>query len=105
MEVFQEIQNAIETWLTEISQKEERLQKCQTLKNRINQTITQIEFEEESIINIGRIQYVSDIWISILDLLSIRESKEQLIYNVLQLFGLGEISLTLTYVIIKDLTD
>ena len=100
MDVFQQIEKAIETWLTQISVKEERLIKYENLQHRINQTITQIEYNEEKVINIARIQYVANCWISILKLIYTDEFKEDLIYNVLHLFEIGEISLLLCFSII-----
>ena len=65
----------------------------QNLQERIKRTIAQIEFEGEDTPCIQQIKFVANCWFSILDLLCVKESRDLLLFKVLQLFDSGEISL------------
>lgn len=105
--VGDDIATAIETWLQEINVLEERLLKLSSLRMRIHRTISQIQYEgSHSITDMGRLQYIGDLWIAILDLLQCERTediKKQLLEKVLQLFDAGEISLWLSREIIMTI--
>lgn len=106
-DIFQDIMFAIERWLDDISILEERMFKIQTLRERINHTIAQVEIEgTTSTIDVARLNHVGDMWMNLLDLLRGEinpDSKRTTLICLLKLFECGEISLLLTVEIISKL--
>ena len=99
--VGDDIAAAVNAWLNEIDVLEVRLQKLGSLKMRIHRTISQIQYEgTHSIPDMGRLQYIGDLWVSILELIISGDDPKELLRNILQLFDAGEISMYLTCQII-----
>ena len=94
--ILQDIKYVIEVWLL----KGEQNFKIDTLQARIRETVMQIEMEgEHSMVDMRRIQRITDLWSQILDLLYIEksaDSKRQMITKVLELFNFHQISLDFT---------
>ena len=95
--VGNDIATAVDAWLNEIDVLEERLLKLSNLKMRIHRTISQIQYEgTHSITDMARLQYIGDLWVSILDLITSGDNQKELLRKILELFDAGEISMYLT---------
>ena len=102
--VGNDIATAVDAWLNEIDVLEERLLKLSNLKMRIHRTISQIQYEgTHSITDMARLQYIGDLWVSILDLITSGDNQKELLKKILELFDAGEISLYLTCKIIMTI--
>ena len=100
--VGNDIATAVDAWLNEIDVLEER--KLSNLKMRIHRTISQIQYEgTHSITDMARLQYIGDLWLSILELITSGDNQKELLKKILELFDAGEISLYLTCKIIMTI--
>ena len=69
-DIFQDIMYAIDYWLQDISSLEERLQKIESVREKIDRTISRIETEgQTSIVGVSRLTHVGDMWIDSLEAL------------------------------------
>ena len=97
--ILEDVLNAIEIWLKDLQKEENQNYRLNMMKNKINRTIMQIQFEGlNSIVDMGSIHFIGDIWISIIDLMQQNindDVRKQFIIQVLKLFDCGGISLTL----------
>ena len=88
--VMEKISDALETWLDGIIDLEERQFRLNSLQERVNRTIQQIQFEGMlSIYDVEHLRTIGKIWINILNLLKGDggdERKRLLIVNLLQLY-------------------
>ena len=105
--ILEDVLNAIEIWLKDLQKEEKQNYRLNMMKNKINRSVMQIQFEGlNSIVDMARIHFVANTWISILEIM--RESKtdevkRHFITHILKLFDCGEISLTLCSEMIMQL--
>ena len=87
---------AIDNWLEELIVGEEILNKIKNTRDRIQETILQMQYDEEGS---AHIQFIASLWGDILDLLTKPDqtSRDQLIMKTLELFETGNISRELTH--------
>ena len=102
--VLEDVLNAIDMWLEEIEIDENRVEK---MRSRLSRKVLQIRLEgETSIVDVGGLERVADMWTNILNLLCSEKTdntKRLLLTYVLQLFESSEISMTLTCGIIINI--
>ena len=92
--ILMDIVNAIDIWLDELTVQEEKYNRITPVQERIQQTITQIECEGDTSVDISKIKFIGNLWGNMLNLIAIRDSssKRQLVLQTLKLLEVGEIS-------------
>lgn len=99
--IWQNITHALDDWLDRISNLEERQQQMSNLQEKVNRVLTQIQQDGLiSIYDFGRLSYIGDVWINLLNLLSSTERKNDstkrlIICNLLRLYEVRHISMDL----------
>ncbi len=98
--VLDDVLNAIDLWLSEI----ETTEKLSKIKTRINRAILRIQYEgQNSLIDMARLIHISDIWVSLLELLTSSNNKQLVVMKILELFNYGQITIELTYTLINNI--
>ena len=102
--ILQDVLFVIENWLTELDKKEAELERITNLQNEIKIRYLQVQFEGDGAIDSNRLQFVSQCWSKILELLTgLPDTKFDLVYRILELFQTDKISITLAYDMITKL--
>ena len=102
--VWEDITYALDDWLQKISVLEERQKQVNSLQERINRTLQQIQIEGLlPIYDFERLRYIGQVWNDLISLLSSPEKDKRLIvYNLLRLYESGQVSMQLfTEVVIQ----
>ena len=102
--ILMDIVNAIDIWLDELTVQEEKYNRITSVQERIQQTITQIEYEGDTSADISKVKFIGNLWGNMLNLIAIRDSssKRQLVLQTLKLLEVGEISTDFACVIIMN---
>ena len=96
--ILQDVLFVIENWLTELDQKEVELERITNLQKEIEKRYLQVQFEGDGVIDSNRLQFVSQCWSKILELLTgLPDTKFDLVFKILELFQSDEISITLAF--------
>ena len=96
--ILQDVLFVIENWLTELDRKEVELERITNLQKQIEKRYLQVQFEGDGVIDSHRLQFVSECWSKILELLTgLPDTKFDLVFKILELFQSDEISITLAY--------
>ena len=105
MEGFECIEKALESWLSEISNLEERQQIINNYKEQITRTLQQIQIEGlTSIYDFAVLSYIGQVWISLVEQFSSPQiDKRLVIQNLLKLYNANQISSSLLIEIIAQL--
>ena len=103
----QDIVMAVDIWLGKLNVTENKNIVLANMKRRIHRTMSQVQFEGiYSLLEVERLQCITDTWTNILDLLQCGKTEENqkiLVKKVLELFDHGEISLLLTNELIVNI--
>ena len=102
---FKQIENALETWLGQICDLEERQQIINNYKEQITRTLQQIQIEGlTSIYDFAVLNYVGQTWTELLTLLSLDIiDKRSVVANILKLYDANQISSSLLIEIVAQL--
>ena len=74
------------------------LERITNLQKEIEKRYLQVQFEGDGVIDSNRLQFVSECWSKILELLTgLPDTKFDLVFKILELFQSDEISITLAY--------
>ena len=99
--ILQNITCALDGWLERISLLEERQHQMVNLKEKVNRVLSQIQQDGLiSIYDFGMLNYIGDIWVNLIDLLSSNSkmeysTKKLVINNLLRLYETRHISMEL----------
>ena len=105
--VFEKISLALQSWIDNLTDLEERHQRIVSLQERIQRTLWQIQQEGSvSIYAFETLQYIGMLWTDLLELMTnaIDDStKRNIIENLLRLYELEQITENMFIVIIMEL--
>ena len=104
--ILTDVCTVLENWLSEISTKEKQLNRIISLQERLAKKSLQFQIEgSDGGIDIERLRFVSQCWSDILGLTTcLPDTKNELIYKVLQLLDSAEISVIFAYEIITKVS-
>ena len=104
--ILTDVCTVLENWLSEISTKEKQLNRIISLQERLAKKSLQFQIEgSDGGIDIERLRFVSQCWSGILGLITcLPDTKNELIYKVLQLLDSAEISVIFAYEIITKVS-
>ena len=99
------IEKALESWLSEISNLEERQQIINNYKEQIKRTLQQIQIEGlTSIYDFAVLNYIGQTWTELLTLFSLDIiDKRSVVTNILKLYDANQISSSLLIEIVAQL--
>ena len=96
--ILQDVLFVIENWLTELDRKEVELERIKELTKADRKTIFTSTIWRDGVIDSNRLQFVSQCWSKILELLTgLPDTKFDLVFKILELFQSDEISITLVF--------
>ena len=105
--VFEKISLALQSWIDNLTDLEERHQRIVSLQERIQRTLWQIQQEGSvSIYAFETLQYIGMLWTDLLELISNAmddSTKRNIIENLLRLYELEQITENMFIVIIMEL--
>ena len=105
--VFEKISLALQSWIDNLTDLEERHQRIVSLQERIQRTLWQIQQEGSmSIYEFGTLQYIGMLWTNLIELLTVAmddSTKRNIIEHLLRLYELEQITENMFIVIIMGL--
>ena len=107
--VFEKISLALQSWIDNLTDLEERHQRIVSLKERIQRTLWQIQQEGTmSIYAFETLQYIGMLWTNLIELLTVTmddSTKRNIIEHLLRLYELEQITENMFIVIIMELCE
>ena len=101
---MEELTQEFETWLNNLLIADERHEIINNLQEKMNRTLFRLQTEGlVQILEFERIKYIAQSWLTLIELLSTNEKKEEIIKLALILYELGQIDINLfTSIVIFD---